>query len=92
VFSRTQGVWEGAAVRRSGSRSELRLLAALADGVAPPRVVARLLRQPQAGFYTALRRLEERGYVLRLRDGYRLTRRRLAFLRAEAALAKPLAR
>jgi len=72
---------------------ELRLLAALAPGAAPPHVVARRLGRRPGELYAPLRRLEQRGCVQRLRDrAYRLTRRGRARLAAELALARLLAR
>src|SRR5581483_1597864 len=56
---------------------ELRLLASLAAGAAPPHVVARHLRRPPDDLYAPLRRLEQRGCLQRLRGrAYRLTTRR----------------
>lgn len=75
-------------------RLELQLLAALAGRPAPPHVVRQRLRgrQAETSLYTALQRLEESGFVLRLRGrAYRPTRRGLAVLKAELALAELLA-
>jgi hypothetical protein len=77
-----------------GGLLELQLLAALAAGPAPAHVIAWRLwrRHADAGLHAALRRLEERGCVLRLRDrAYRPTRRGLAFLKGELELARLLA-
>lgn len=75
-------------------RLELQLLAALAGRPAPPHVVRRRLRgrPAETSLYTALQRLEDCGFVLRLRGrAYRPTRRGLAKLKDELVLAELLA-
>ncbi|MGZ4353627.1 MAG: hypothetical protein ACXVZ4_08780 [Gaiellaceae bacterium] len=73
---------------------ELQLLAALAGRPAPPHVVRRRLhgRPAETSLYAALQRLEDCGFVLRLRGrAYRPTRHGLALLNDELVLAELLA-